>query len=73
MLDKSPWLDGFYERLIRIIKQCLEKVAGKAFLNYNELTILLTEIEQTLNTIPGTQLSGGKKRRRPPLCFFENQ
>ena len=28
----------------------MKKVAGKAFLNYDELATLLTEIEQTLNT-----------------------
>ena len=33
------------------------KVAGKAFLNYHELTTLLREIEQTLNTRPLTYLS----------------
>ena len=57
ILEKSPWWGGFYERLIGIIKRCLKKVAGKAFLNYDELTTLLIEIEQTLNTRPLTYLS----------------
>ena len=57
ILEKSPWWGGFYERLIGIIKRCLKKVAGKAFLNYDELTTLLVEIEQTLNTRPLTYLS----------------
>ena len=35
----------------------MKKVAGKAFLNYDELTTLLVEIEQTLNTRPLTYLS----------------
>ena len=35
----------------------MKKVAGKAFLNYDELTTLLIEIEQTLNTRPLTYLS----------------
>ena len=38
-------------------KRCLKKVAGKAFLNYDELTTLLIEIEQTLNTRPLIYLS----------------
>ena len=57
ILEKSLWWGGFYERLIGIIKRCLKKVAGKAFLNYDELTTLLIEIEQTLNTRPLTYLS----------------
>ena len=56
MLEKSPWLGGFYERLIGIIKQYLEKVAGKAFLNYDKLITLLIEIEQTWNIRPLTYL-----------------
>ena len=57
ILEKSPWWGGFYESLIGNIKRCLKKVAGKAFLNYDELTTLLIEIEQTLNTRPLIYLS----------------
>ena len=35
----------------------MKKVAGKAFLNYDELITLLIEIEQTLNTRSLTYLS----------------
>ena len=35
----------------------MKKVAEKAFLNYDELTTLLIEIQQTLNTRPLTYLS----------------
>ena len=57
ILVKFPWWIGLYERLTGITKLCLKKVAGKAFLNYDELTTLLIEIEQTLNTRPLTYLS----------------
>ena len=57
ILEKSPWWGGFYERIIGIIKRCIKKVAGKALLNYDELTTLLAEIEQTLNSRPMTYLS----------------
>ena len=30
ILPKSPWWGVFYERLIRIIKEALKKVVGKA-------------------------------------------
>lgn len=33
-------------------KRCLKKVAGKAFLNSDELTTLVIEIEETLNRRP---------------------
>ena len=57
ILEKSLWWGGFYERLIGIIKRCLKKVVGKAFLNYNELATLLIETEPTLNARPLTYLS----------------
>ena len=45
------------QRLVGNIKRCLKKVAGKAFLNFDELATLLTEIGRTLNTRPLTYLS----------------
>ena len=57
ILEKSPWWGGFYERIIGIIKRCIKKVVGKALLNYDKLTTLLAEIEQTLNSRPETYLS----------------
>ena len=57
VFKKSPWWGGFYERIIGIKKRCIKKVVGKALLNYDELTTLLAEIEQTLNSRPMTYLS----------------
>ena len=39
----------------------MKKVAGKAFLNYDELITLLIEIEQTLNTRSLTYLSNNNE------------
>ena len=57
ILEKSPCWGGFYERFIGTAKRCLKKVTGIAFLNYDELTTLLIESEQTLNTGLLTHLS----------------
>ena len=56
ILEKSPWWGGFYERLISIIKNCLKKVIGKSFLNYEETGTVLIDVEQTLNSRPLTYL-----------------
>ena len=37
ILEKSPWLEGFYERIILIIKSCLKKVIYKLCLRYYEV------------------------------------
>ena len=57
MLEKSPCWGGFYERFIGTTKRCLKKATGIAFLNFDELTTLLIESEQTLNTGLLTYLS----------------
>ena len=50
ILERSPWWGGFYERLISIVKSSLKKVLWKAYLSYVELYIVLTEIENVLNS-----------------------
>ena len=54
---KITLVGWFYERIIRIIKYCIKKVAGKVLSNYDELTTLLAEILQTLNRRTMTYLS----------------
>ena len=55
ILEKSPWWGGFYERMVRIVKESLRKTLGKARLTYEELETLL-EIEMAVNLRPLTYL-----------------
>ena len=56
ILPKSPWWGAFYEHLIRIIKEALKKVVGKAKLSYEEMETVLGEIEIVINSQPLTYL-----------------
>ena len=56
ILPKSPWWGGFYERLIRIVKECLKKTLGQAKVNYEEMETLLCEVEGAINSRPLTYL-----------------
>ncbi|GFQ67773.1 integrase catalytic domain-containing protein [Trichonephila clavata] len=48
IIERSPWWRGFYERLVRSVKESLHKILGKALLSYEEMTTILTEIEAVL-------------------------
>ena len=44
ILELSLWCGGFYERLIRIVKNSLRKILKNARLTYDELSTVLIEI-----------------------------
>ena len=52
--ERAPWWGGFYERLVGLVKRCLKKTLGKAYLNMIELNSILIEVEAVLNICPLT-------------------
>lgn len=52
IVTKAPWMGGFYERLVGLVKRSLRKTLGKLCLNEIQLQTLLTEIEAVINTRP---------------------
>ena len=51
-LVKVPWWGGFYERLVKSLKRCLEKTIGRAKLSYDELVNVVAEAKMILNCRP---------------------
>ena len=56
-VEKAPWWGGVFERLVKSAKRCLRKVIGTACLSYDELLIVVTEVEAVLNSRPLTYVS----------------
>ena len=52
ILPLSPWWGGFYERLVRTIKNTLRKILGRSKLNFEELYTILILVECMLNSKP---------------------
>lgn len=57
ILECSPWWGGFYERLMKSIKQPLKKILGKSRINVDEMSTILKEIEAQINSRPITDVS----------------
>ena len=55
-LTGAPWYGAFRERLVSIAKCCLKKSVDKAYSNFYELQIVLSEIELILKSSPLNQL-----------------
>ena len=53
-LPLAPWYGGFFERLVRSVKNLLKKELKNYRLSYEEMGTVLCEIEQILNNRPLT-------------------
>ena len=51
-LTEAPWFRGFWERLVSPVKRSMKKTLGNSMVCFNELQILLYEIELVLNSRP---------------------
>ena len=50
--EKSPWWGGLFEAMIKICKGALRKTLGKNRLTFEQLTTVLAEVEQVVNSRP---------------------
>ncbi|CAL1264768.1 unnamed protein product [Larinioides sclopetarius] len=71
IIERSPWWGGFYERLVKSVKECLHKILGRALLNFEEMSTVLTEIEAVLNLRPLSYVYGESDNQNPSrLCIL---
>ena len=54
---RAPWYGGFWERLIGLTKQALNKTLGRTFVTLPVLEAVIVEIEASLNDRPLTYIS----------------
>ncbi|GFQ67374.1 uncharacterized protein TNCT_718081 [Trichonephila clavata] len=52
IVERAPWWGGFYERLVKTIKDILLKILGNALLTFEKLSTILSEIEVIVNHRP---------------------
>ncbi|GFR00906.1 integrase catalytic domain-containing protein [Trichonephila clavata] len=74
IIERSPWWGGFYEQLVRSVKESQHKILGKALLSYQEMTTILPEVEAVLNLRPLSYVYEESNETRPlppPIAFFK--
>ncbi|XP_045185375.2 uncharacterized protein LOC123543362 [Mercenaria mercenaria] len=52
IVELAPWMGGFYERLVGIVKRAFRKTIGRKLLTLMQLQTLLKEIETVINSRP---------------------
>src|SRR6185437_765698 len=59
-----PWMGGFYERLVGLVKRALRKTINGQLITYRQLETVVIETEALINSRPlgfiGTDLDGGE-------------
>lgn len=52
IIELAPWMGGFYERMVGLVKRALRKTVGRRLLTLEQLTTLLKECEAVVNSRP---------------------
>jgi hypothetical protein len=56
--EYSPWMGGFYERLVQNVKDCLKKVLGQKCVTFTEMQTVIAEVTTVVNSRPLVIQSG---------------
>ena len=51
-MQLAPWMGGFYERMVGVVKSSLRKVLGRLLLTFDQLSTLIVEVEAAVNSGP---------------------
>lgn len=52
IVEMAPWMGGFYERLVGLVKRALRKTLHRTLLTQVQLQTILKEVEATVNARP---------------------
>jgi hypothetical protein len=70
----APWWGGWWERLIRVMKDLLKRILGSVRVNFEELTTILCEVEAVMNGRPLTFITEDQDDLVPltPSMFLQD-
>ncbi|GFY26849.1 integrase catalytic domain-containing protein [Trichonephila clavipes] len=65
IVERAPWLGGFYERLFKTTKDPLRKILGRALLTFENLTKIFSEVKVIVNYHPLTYVENDPRVTDP--------
>lgn len=67
----APWWGGWWERLVRVVKEMLRRILGRAAVDSIELSTILCDCEAVINSRPLTYVDMGDMRPLTPMMFLQ--
>ena len=49
IVELAPWMGGFYERMVGLVKRALRKSINRRLLSYVQLQTVIKEVEAVVN------------------------
>ncbi|XP_059049504.1 uncharacterized protein LOC131844595 [Achroia grisella] len=71
-VPSAPWWGGWWERLIRVVKDMLKRILGKASVDWIELSTILCDCEIVINSRPLTYVEMGDLKPLTPMLFLQS-
>ncbi|XP_064482826.1 uncharacterized protein LOC135395636 [Ornithodoros turicata] len=65
IVERAPWWGGFWERLVRVVKNNLKRILGKNRFSFEELTTILHGVEAVVNSRPLTSVADSPDEAEP--------
>ena len=65
----APWWGGFWERMVRTVKDLFRKANGKAVLNYDQFHTALTDVQAVINSRPLVYVGEDDDEQHPLTPF----
>lgn len=70
----AAWWGGWWERLVRLLKDLLKRTLGRTSINYEEMNTILCDCEAVINSRPLTYLTEetGEAAAITPAMFLQD-
>lgn len=65
IVERAAWWGGFWERMVRTVKNVLRKVLGRSALDYDSIVTILTQAEAVVNSRPLTYVHSQAEELTP--------